>query len=208
MARETQRSSAASWVSVAVVFEFSLAGLAAVLGWIFGVNPFRDLVWHEPAELVTHVLYGGLAVVPLLVAFVWLRGSRWAVFRELRRLIHEQLLPHFARASPLELAWLSLAAGVGEELLFRGFLISALQSQLDPQAVGGWLPLIVSSVLFGLAHSVSWTYLGMAMAVGFYFGGLLLATGSLWVPVTTHALYDFMALCWLRRDHREKNRAT
>ena len=107
----------------------------------------------------------------------------------------------------LELAWLSLAAGVGEEVLFRGFLLSALQTHSIPRPVGGWLPLILSSVLFGLAHFVSWTYLGLGDWCRLYLGWLMIATGSLWVPVTTHAVYDFVALWWLCRDFKKK-RAT
>ena len=147
------------WCPLPSVLEFSLAGLATLLGWLFGINPFRGLAWHDLGQLLDDIVCGGLAVVPLLGMFYWLRTSRLAVFRQLRQLLYEQILPHFTRASRTELAWLSLAAGIGEELLFRGFTLSAFQAHLDPQVLGGWLPLILSSVLFGLVHCVSWTYL-------------------------------------------------
>jgi membrane protease YdiL (CAAX protease family) len=34
---------------------------------------------------------------------------------------------------------------------------------------------------------------------GLYFGWLLIASGSLWPPIVAHALYDFVALCYLLR---------
>jgi uncharacterized protein len=207
VASEPNESSASSWVLAAVLFEFSLVGLASLLGWLFGINPFSTLTWRDPRWLGRQLLWGGLGVVPLLGVFLWLRTSRLAVWRELREFLQEELIPYFSRATPWELAWVALAAGVGEELLFRGFLLSALQARLDPHVMGGWLPLILSSVVFGLAHCVSWTYLVLASVVGLYLGWLMLATGSLWAPMTTHAVYDLAALWWLCRDY-QKNRAT
>jgi membrane protease YdiL (CAAX protease family) len=207
VASEPTRPRFNGWIVVAVGFEFSLAGIAWLLGWFVGVDPFRGLAWSDLGRLGQDLSRGALAVLPLWLALLWVRASRWTPWRELRRLLHEHLLPLLANASVLELAWIALAAGVGEEILFRGFLLQALQAYLDPLAVGGWLPLILSSLLFGMAHAVSWSYLGLATVVGGYLGLLLAATDSLWVPMTTHAVYDFVALCYLCRDHQKKGAA-
>jgi membrane protease YdiL (CAAX protease family) len=75
-----------------------------------------------------------------------------------------------------------------------------MEAHVNPAACGGWLPLILTSLLFGMAHFVSWTYLVLATGVGLYLGLLLIWTGSLWPPVVAHAVYDFAALWWLQRD--------
>ena len=53
--------------------------------------------------------------------------------------------------------------------------------------------------MFGLAHSVTRTYAILATIIGLYFGWLWLATGNLLVPITTHAVYDFLALVYFVR---------
>jgi membrane protease YdiL (CAAX protease family) len=194
-------------IPVAIAIEFSLAGLALLLGWLFGVDPLRGLEWREMGSLRRDLGWGICGVIPLWLSLLWIRQSRLSVWRGLRELLDDQLRPYFAGATILELAWISLAAGFGEELLFRGFLQQALAARLDPTAAGGWLPLILSSVLFGVAHWISWTYLCLAIAVGLYLGLLLIGSDSLWVPMTTHAVYDFVALLYLRHDWKKK-RAT
>jgi membrane protease YdiL (CAAX protease family) len=207
LAKEPSESNESSLVPLAVAFEFGLGGVAALLGWLFGVNPFAALRWREPSSLLRSLACGLLAVIPPLILVAWAYRSRLGPLQRLRRLLDEQLMPHFADVTPPELAWLSLAAGVGEELLFRGFLQSALDARLNPDALGGWLPLILASVVFGMAHFLSATYLLLATGMGLYLGWLLIATESLWPPVVVHAVYDFVALRWLQRDFRKKRRA-
>jgi membrane protease YdiL (CAAX protease family) len=126
------------------------------------------------------------------------------IWQELRELLRSHLAAYFAKATLYELACVALAAGVGEELLFRGFLLEALTRHLDADAWGGWLPLVLSSLMFGVVHYVSGTYLVLATLVGAYLGLMVIVSGSLWVPMTTHAVYDFVALIYLQRDWRRK----
>lgn len=84
---------------------------------------------------------------------------------------------------------ISLAAGVGEELFFRGLL----QGGLDGVLGTGWA-LVVASGLFGLGHWVTPLYALGAALMGALWGGLFIVTGGLAVPVVVHAAYDFGAL--------------
>ena len=90
-----------------------------------------------------------------------------------------------------------LTAGVGEEVLFRGFLQGAL---------GQWLGtgpgLVLASVVFGAAHPVTPAYVLIASVIGVYLGGLWLVSGNLLVPMLAHGLYDFVALLMLLRCAR------
>jgi len=100
----------------------------------------------------------------------------------------------FAQSTPLELALVALAAGLGEELLFRGALQSLAELWMSPLVA-----LAMVSLLFGLAHALSATYFVLATVVGAYLGWLALATGSLVPPILAHALYDLLALGVLLR---------
>jgi membrane protease YdiL (CAAX protease family) len=106
----------------------------------------------------------------------------------------------FADLSMMQLALISLLAGFGEELLFRGVLQSALGDRIGPPW-GIWMGLLVASVIFGMCHWLTSTYALLATLIGIYLGALLLLTGNLIAPIVTHALYDFVALVYMvRRD--------
>ena len=92
-----------------------------------------------------------------------------------------EFLPYFA---------LAVTAGVCEEFLYRGFALAALVRVGLPI----WLVVLLTSLLFGLAH----TYQGKSgvagtSLMGLVFGGFRVLTGSL-VPVTMwHAAVDIVA---------------
>jgi membrane protease YdiL (CAAX protease family) len=113
----------------------------------------------------------------------------WEPLRRLSREIEETVAPLFAGCPPLALALVSLAAGVGEEALFRGVIQTALGEAVHP-AVG----LLGASLLFGLTHLVTPTYALLAGVLGLYLGAITMATGNLLPAIVAHALYDFVAL--------------
>ncbi len=95
------------------------------------------------------------------------------------------LLPH-RRDELRRFYWLSLTAGVVEEVLWRGYLIWYF-SLVMPL----WVAVVVSSVLFGLGHA----YQGIknvpsVVLLGAVFAWLYVSTGSLLLAVVFHALFD------------------
>ena len=63
--------------------------------------------------------------------------------------------------------------------------------------MGLWLAVALTSIVFGLAHFISFTYAAYATVVGVYLGVLLIVFDNLLVPVLAHATYDFVALVYL-----------
>ena len=107
-------------------------------------------------------------------------------------------LYNFARSySWPVLVGLSVLAGIGEELLFRG----AVQGWLL-QHTGPWTAVIAASVLFGLVHYISFTYFLMATGLGLIMGATYQLSGSLGLVMAWHALYDMVAIfCLLQFPH-------
>jgi membrane protease YdiL (CAAX protease family) len=89
---------------------------------------------------------------------------------------------------------ISLMAGIGEETLFRGLAQPLLGDLIGSRFVG----LMLASILFGLAHSVTPTYAVLATVVGAYLGLLWIMCDNLLGPITAHAAYDFFALWYLK----------
>ena len=95
------------------------------------------------------------------------------------------LAPHDNREQGIFLQ-LSITAGICEEILYRGFLMFVLS-----QAVGQWPALILTAMIFGLAHSYQGTEgLAKTCGVGLAFGLLAIFSGSLLTGMVLHAVLD------------------
>jgi len=178
-----------SLLFLAVSVEGGMVVLSLFLAWIFGIPILDFILWGtEP------FLWGLVGTVPLLLMFVWLLHWPFGPIRPIKSFLETEVLPLF-RASPLvDLAIVSLLAGLGEELLFRGIIQEGLGLWVGD--IGG---LIITSILFGVAHMVTPGYAIIAGVVGLYLGWLWMATGNILIPIIAHAVYDFIALVLLLR---------
>ena len=142
----------------------------------------------------TALVWGLAAAVPLFILFVWVMNSPREPMVRIRRILDALLRPVMGRWCLLKLALLSVLAGLGEELFFRGFLQAGLARFI------GLIPaLAVASCVFGVCHLVTRAYGLMAAVVGIYLGLLWIWTNNLLVPITAHALHDFVALVYFLR---------
>ena len=103
---------------------------------------------------------------------------------------------HMLPRTPRERAlWfvLSLTAGFCEELLYRGFMPAYLV-HIFP-GVSFFLAILISAALFGLGHIYQKLtgVLGTGV-MGLLFGFLYFFTGSLYLPMIVHALFDMRLL--------------
>jgi membrane protease YdiL (CAAX protease family) len=187
----------------AVVFEGGLLVLALVLGWFFSSPALASIPWDVEArgENLQAIGLGVLATLPPIVGMLWLVHSRWRPCRDLQKLVEQMLIPMFRRASYWDLAAVAIAAGVGEEALFRGFMQGGLV-KFAPGVGGIVLAIAISSILFGLAHAMSPAYFAMATLMSVYLGLVFYGTGNLLAPIVTHALYDFVTLVYLLKRAR------
>lgn len=200
----------------AVLFESSLALLALFLGWALGPSA-RDLVPELNADQIWPVVSGlgqGLAAaLPILAVVEMIRRIPWEPILELERLTDDAMIKSMLKLRPSELIVISLCAGIGEELLFRGWLMYWLVDVLalaSPQGhptgilIGA---LVTSSVVFGFFHPITRLYIFLATLMGIYFGALVIWTGNLLVPITAHAAYDAAQLLITKREIRKEEEA-
>jgi len=181
----------------AALFEGALAVAAVVLGWALGIDPVESFRWNGAA-----VVWGIAAIAPLLGLLAWSMRSSWRPLRSLRRFFDISIVPLFQPLSIVQLAVLSILAGVGEELLFRGIVQAGIAHGIGGM-VGTAIGLIAAAMLFGFAHALSPAYFVLATLIGFYLGAIWLWTDNLLTPIIAHAGYDFLALCYLARFRRE-----
>lgn len=94
----------------------------------------------------------------------------------------------------LVLVWIT--AAFFQELVFRAFLIEALDYILGRNAWSIWFALIVSSLIFGLIHG--WQGLSGVLTtacIGFIFGIAYILNGKrIWPLIIVHGIADTMSL--------------
>ena len=185
------------WFLFGCVVEFSLLLAGAMLAFLLGRPLFGNLQW-----CLRDFWLGILASLPLLALFFWLLHSSLPALERIGEFLEGRVRTLFEPWAIWQLAVISLLAGVCEEVFFRSVFQGGLARYI------GTIPaLVVASVIFGCFHLVTKTYAVIATLIGAYLGILWLATGNLLAPMTTHAVYDFVALVYFLRAHVRRHRA-
>jgi len=165
----------------------------AVVGWRVWARGYTalqlGLVFHDQTKLII----AGFVGAAVIGSLQWLnlrrvgripvesRGPLQAIAARILPQSAVELLPYFA---------LAITAGLCEEFLYRGFAMAALAHA----GLGSWLVVLVSSLLFGLAHS----YQGrggivMTFLVGLLLGASRLTYNSLVPAIFWHSAVDIVA---------------
>jgi len=155
-----------------------------VRAWQFGLRP-PGAGWASASGML----------VFLLVAFLALSVAWSAVFNPGKEKLLEQLGTNESAALLLLSAGLTcVVAPICEELLFRGYVFTALRSWR-----GTWPAAVITGVVFGLVHAGSAPALDLVPLAGLGFGLCLLYryTGSLYPCIAAHSLNNSLAFASL-----------
>lgn len=183
----------ASILTLAITSEVALIVVAYVLSWLCGI----ELSWNPSTTSLT---IGVLAAIPLLVGndllWRWTQKNPGSVYARFSR---EIIVPLCREVTPLQALLIGILSGVGEEVLFRGAL------NLTMARWGGlFFACVVSSIAFAWVHFIGNTkrWGGMIPLYSAVGGALWLVwflTQSLAAAAATHAMYNFLAIVWIRR---------
>jgi len=105
-------------------------------------------------------------------------------------------------ALPGMLLLLVVAAGFGEETLFRGYMFERLSKLLRTGTVARVLIVLITAGLFGVVHYPDQGLAGAEQAgiVGIVFGAIFAMTGQIWILMCAHAAFDITALAIIYLD--------
>ena len=174
----------------ASLFYLFLSLLGLIISKIFHVSPWTTtpLIPKIPSYLV---ILSGL-VLGLFIVILSHILDRFKPFARLNTIIAH----HLPGLRFSDIVILSIFSSFGEELLFRGVLLQLLGIH-------------ISSLIFGLLHYggkrdfLLWGIMGWVM--GYFLGGLFLATGSLLAPMLAHLTINFFNLNHLIGTHASGN---
>lgn len=170
-------SAAAIWLlaALAVAASVSSGFTGRVLGLV-ALAPVRLAAWSVATIL------GGLGL--LLLA---------RTFRVRESPLLAYLLPRSASERAV-FVLLALSAGIGEEFVFRSFLIPALAAASGSE----WFAAVLSAGVFGMLHTYQGTTgVARAAALGLMLAVPFLLTGSVLPSIIAHAALDLLAGVWL-----------
>jgi len=136
--------------------------------------------------ILRHVGFGlGVSVVSLGIigGVAVAMGARFTLVSDQ----HESIVSELHLTSVILIA----SASVSEELFFRGTIFEAIRERFKPIAA-----LVVTSVLFGVAHSMNPGMSFMAILnvtlAGTLMGFMVHRSSSLWMPMAFHASWNIM----------------
>lgn len=177
---------AQAWAGPVLVYA-ALSAVAITAALARGQSPVGAEAWLPIGGAFGHIasIAGGIAL-----AFGTIKATRQFVKRwGWARALHADLRPGIRHAGEGAVVVVGIASAASEELFFRGLLATT---------VG----LVASSLAFGLLHQmrgrVRWVWAGWATVMGFLFGALFLATGSLLGPLLAHATINIANLRFIR----------
>lgn len=196
----TARERAENFLLKAVFFQSAIAFIAVGLGALLGVAPWISASWQSgsPMEVLWIIGVGTLATLPLLGVFLVMQYGSFESLEDLQEMMDRHIVPLFREATILELGFLSLLVGLGEEALFRGVVQTFLQELMGLEA-GPAVPIVIASLLFGLLHSLTKEYFVISTLMGAYFGFWFWWTDDIIVPIVMHTLYDWFVLVYMKR---------
>jgi membrane protease YdiL (CAAX protease family) len=130
--------------------------------------------------------FAGLLLFPLLLVLTVGTNVLLSGFESLRQSDETSL---FANMTPYHALTISLAAGFGEELLYRGLLQGALGRRMNVL-----LAITVQAVVFGFAHSGYGTWIHVLLPTLFgLVAGLVAYAFGMWAAIALHVLVDVVA---------------
>lgn len=173
-----------------------LGAVLAILWAWRSHTPWRELGFVRPKSWVLTVV-GGIAFG---IAFKFLMK---AIVMPLLGAPPVNDAYHYLAANRAALAGmiytLIVAAGFGEEVVYRGFLFQRLRTVLGDGPATQAVIISISAAVFGLAHYFGQGIAGVEQAVitGLAFGTIFVITGQIWIGMVAHTAFDLTALAMI-----------
>lgn len=147
------------------------------------------LLWPEKANGFNHASISIFVILLFVVT-----GS--TLINSIARMFHLQtgsaVVSRLIAYSPLMKLFIVLTAAYTEEMLFRGYLMPRLQLFFK----GSWPPVVLSALIFGLAHFRYATFVNIAgpIFIGFVFAVYYQKYRNIRVLIICHFIIDFIGL--------------
>lgn len=190
---------------------FGLWAMAVIvlLVWWFSDRVVMDLGLNWPPPPLDRI--SGTLVITFIILYLLDVGSELAT-KALREKTFERWTTDMPFLPAKDVEWLhfnflSLSAGICEEIVFRGFFITYLYSLLQflPIQTAQILAVLFPAIIFGFVHYYQgWKAMLKISLMAVLFGYIFMLTGSLWLLILLHFLVDLLGgtfSWWLHQQY-------
>lgn len=181
---------------VAALTELLTGVVALMLCKLTGINPLGPKFQISLNQVVKAIQI----FVPFSILF-WIMEK--AIPSNVQRAIDKRFRSFFDDRWISSIFVFCTFVAIGEELLFRGWLLPWFSSIGLP---GIW-PVLLSAIVFGALHAYTKLYMLMASVAGALLGFMYVQTGSLLHPLIVHFIYDFATIMMLKMRWRARRKS-
>lgn len=189
---------------ILIQFLFLFAVPALLFSYFSDPQPMRYLGLRQPSKNIYWIL--GIAVIVVAYPFVeyigywnqkipmggstgqWMKGME----EEAGRQITAMLKVHTPAELIKNLIFIALFAGIGEELFFRGIL----QRMFIRLTKNPWMGIVLTAAIFSGIHFQFYGFFPRLL-LGILLGTIYWYSGSLWIAILCHFLYDGAVIVYL-----------
>jgi uncharacterized protein len=195
LANPAMRTYMRGMILLQFLFLFSIPSL--LFAYFSDPQPAEYLGLKAPSDSVYWIL--GIVVILVAYPFVeyigylnqkvpiggtterWMRGLEEEAARQIKFMLHDRTFSELAK----NLVFIALFAGIGEELIFRGIL----QRMFIRLTRNPWMGIIITAAIFSGIHFQFYGFFPR-LFLGILLGAIYWFSGSLWVAMLAHFLYD------------------
>ena len=177
---------------------FYTNGLMLIIGALLVLTSWNvsERQWTE-LGISFPVLSGNVLILTAVLVFIYLLDIIFGWFKQKYQNERLQEMSYVIPANWKEYRhyiFLAFAAGISEEVIFRGFLITYLSHFLSIVQYGDFLSVLIPAVVFSLSHLYQgWWAVFKIMVIAILLGFIFLLSGSLLIVVIIHVLIDLIS---------------
>lgn len=164
--------------------------LALALIYIFSIDVLSLLTISLKDLLVVIISTTILTASNLIVVYILPKYIHF--FKPIRK-AYDEVCVLVINADWFVIIVVAIFSGIAEELLFRG----AIQQEFG---------IVIASLVFGFCHManrITLAYGLYTILIGFFMGGLLIYTGSMFVPVLVHIINNVISIPFMQRNYKQ-----
>lgn len=158
---------------------------------IISVRKLWPQIWSKKENFIVGIKRG-MPILVISVIMLLVNGGELIIDGNLS-------IPNF-----ISLVLVSIAIGIAEEFIFRGWLQNEVMDRFGEGKKGALITILISGLLFGLFHLVnalsgqdlftSFMQVIQTSAIGILFCSVYYASRNIWSLVFLHSFYDFSVL--------------
>jgi len=168
-----------------------IGAMIVLTSWNIAKRPWNTFIQYYPKLDTTALLL--IAGVAIIYGLELVKGSINKQYKT-NKINELQYLIPLTWVEYKHYIFLAFAAGISEEIIFRGFLITYFQALFSGYSSANILAIIIPSISFSVSHLYQgWSSVLKIFFISILLGSIFVQTGSLAVVIVIHVVIDLVS---------------